>query len=857
MTNREKNAAKVLMALALASIFSGGVNVQAESINVDGGEQSYGSGEHGGFHISEGAKVSIGEATENSTFAKDATIYDKYAGIVLTNGTADIKGNVITFSGITSEVPTSNKDPALSHFAGWQDGNSTLSITANELYVGSEEKGTDRGFQFKNANNTLNVLTNKLVAYVGDGLINAQGVNGASVPSVANLGTSEQRIDHFEAHTTYGKDDWGVALLQANEGNTVNLYANTAILDGSTNEKGGVIGTGSYGTVNVYAKDLTINGNICGSYGDVSNTGETAKLKIEADTLKMEGNINVGGDGAAHGNFSRNTVIDLNIKNAVIDGNVNVYGNKGTNAKNDEDTSAVTLNFSESGAINGTIDIDGKNTDQDIGITLTGQNITLNPEEGKNAISITGINSQVTIGNGTDATDVTVNGKISVTDGAKATFADNTVVKADSTYFTGDGFINTDGGSGTVELNDSEIVITNIASGTEGLKFSDSETLNQSAKENVHADTSVQDVFIDNEGNITLQKKSDEDLAVVLKGVVIGNILTEVGNAGDTYADLKSLFFTDGAANVDAANSAANLGELAGLSHSAYSVSNLFTDSVSAHLEKRHDSDVWAQYIHNKESVDGLGLAGVRADYDATYDGIVAGIDLVNNDSFQGGVAFTYTNGSISGSNGYAYTENDADYYGISLYGRKEMAGYALLGDVTYLHGSNDITQWNNGAHITASPDVDAISLGVKALKDMKAGNGTITPYIGARYLRLNTESYTSSLGMHYDADSQNLFLIPVGVNYSTTIQNGAWSIRPVIGVGYVWNLGDRTNDQTVSLGNGVSSFSYDTTDAGSLIAKIGIGAEKGNYAFGVGYEYQDGSTVSADKWTVSASMRF
>lgn len=855
MTNREKKAAKVLMALALASIFSGGVSVQAESITVNSGEQSYGAGEYGGFHISGEAKVSIGEETENSTFAKDTTdetLGNLHAGIVITNGTADIKGDVITFSGITSDVPTSGNDLALSQFAGWQNGNSTLSITANELYVGSEEKGTDRGFQFKNANNTLNVLTNKLVAYVGDGLINAQGIDG----SVANFGTSDHRIDRFEAYTTYGKDDFGVAILQANEGNTINVYANTMILDGSTNEAGGVIGSGSYGTVNIDAKDLTIDGNICGSYGTVNNTGEKAEFNIKADTLKMTGDINIGSINGTNSNFSRDTILNLDVKNAVIDGDVNVYGNEGKKS-NDADESKVNLNFAESGTINGTINIDGQTDNREAGITLTGQNITLNPEEGKNAISIAGTKSQVSIGNGTDATDVTVNGKISVTDGATATFADNTVVKADSTYFSGDGFIYTDGGSGTVNLNNSEIVITNIASGTTGLKFSDSEELNQDAKENVHADTSVQDVIIDNNGNITLQKKSDEALAEALKGVVIGNILTEVGNAGDTYADLKSLFFTDGTANVDAANSAANLGELAGLSHSAYSVSNLFTDSVSAHLEKRHDSDVWAQYIHNKESVDSLGLAGVRADYDATYDGIVAGIDLVNNDSFQGGVAFTYTNGSISGSNGYAYTENDADYYGISLYGRKEMAGYALLGDVTYLHGSNDITQWNDGARITASPDVDAISLGVKALKDMKAGNGTITPYIGARYLRLNTESYTSSLGMHYDADSQNLFLIPVGVNYSTTIQNGAWSIRPVIGVGYVWNLGDRTNDQTVSLGSGVSSFSYDTTDAGSLIAKIGIGAEKGNYAFGVGYEYQDGSTVSADKWTVSAAMRF
>ena len=95
----------------------------------------------------------------------------------------------------------------------------------------------------------MTILADEIVAYVGDGFINAQGTDGSSK---VLIGTETNRIKQFEAHTTYGKDDYGVALLQANEG----------------------IGSGGWGTVIVDANKLTIDGNICGTYGKMSNAGK-------------------------------------------------------------------------------------------------------------------------------------------------------------------------------------------------------------------------------------------------------------------------------------------------------------------------------------------------------------------------------------------------------------------------------------------------------------------------------------------------------------------------------------------------------------------------------------------------------
>lgn len=837
MTNREKKAAKVLMALALASIFSGGVNVQARC-DLGGVDDTV---------IFENNQLISGSEVQNVTL-KDRQPDEETLNHVFW-GNAEITNSEI--SGNSLKADGAQGGAAYFYSVAGDSTKNKVSIDGGSIHDNS-------------------------VSYENTGEYTGQGVLGGAV----FVKGSEATFKDVEIYNNSAKGSNAVGMGGA-------IYVDSTI-SGDTNY---------VGVVNFeITKDLTYYGNevegskkyFVDTYGNYANTaggflyldrGAKANFDISSGatlTIGKEGETSENVDTIASaikgssGSYEENVITKTGEGTLTINSTLNNY--HGTLHVN-EGTMNVTQSWNTSGEV---IVADGAVLNLAGTTTLKTQNETIEyfDDKGeKHEIMLPTKNAALSVEEGAsfktdklevnDSASLSVSGDVSfdsltLKDDGSATFTSSATIHADASKLGDGSLISVENSDKLTLAEGSTISLSNMEKGKTYSIVSDADfDLN-----NVHLES---DNFIQNlvkDGNeIKISDTNKTVLEALGFTTAMDGVIAAAGDAGSgkAYDYFQSIAKSDDAIAVKQGkvDSLTNLGELAGLSHSAYSVSNLFTDSVSAHLEKRHDSDVWAQYIHNKESVDGLGLAGVRADYDATYDGIVAGIDLVNNDSFQGGVAFTYTNGGISGSNGYAYTENDADYYGISLYGRKEMAGYALLGDVTYLHGSNDITQWNNGARITASPDVDAISLGVKALKDMKAGNGTITPYIGARYLRLNTESYTSSLGMHYDADSQNLFLIPVGVNYSTTIQNGAWSIRPVIGVGYVWNLGDRTNDQTVSLGNGVSSFSYDTTDAGSLIAKIGIGAEKGNYAFGVGYEYQDGSTVSADKWTVSASMRF
>lgn len=263
-----------------------------------------------------------------------------------------INADTLYFASVKDNKTPADKLAGTSYFSAVQTGDSSLTINVKKLLIGKDSTSADRGFQMKNDNNKLTIFAEEVKAYVADGFINAQGKNGTSE---VLIGTAEKRIKHFEAHTTYGKDDYGVALLQANEGNTVSLYADEAILDGSTGPVGGVIGSGGWGTVIVDANKLTIDGNICGTYGEMSRPGKELTLSVKAGTLDMTGSINVGNEGAGHSNFDRNTTVKIEADVLNLKGDIKVDNKKRTGSTEVGNVSAVNLTVNKAANITGTI----------------------------------------------------------------------------------------------------------------------------------------------------------------------------------------------------------------------------------------------------------------------------------------------------------------------------------------------------------------------------------------------------------------------------------------------------------------------------------------------------------------------
>lgn len=608
--------------------------------------------------------------------------------------------------------------------------------------------------------------------------------------------------------------------------------------------------------------------SVSGSY----QGGEDAPTVANVQISGKNGVILDGLVGIADTRNNDNGTTEVNISSA--DGNVMVRGDKGA-IFTTEDISG-THNFNIAGTTV-TLTSEGGNLDggHRAAVELNGTKTALNIHADKTFISVgnasdTGNALYLTNGSKTEFAgkedgshgDVYIDGYVTVKDGAKATFADNTTTHVDGKYLanTEKSFITADNDSSVSFKDNTYFVIDHAQTGE--LNFSKNDSINQDFKNminggRVSTDNLLQNVTLNTEtGEMTVGIVTKDKAAELLGGSALTNVALA---ATEKNMDSVTALITNNASDTDAVKaalkSAAGLSGLANVAHGTYTMNGLFSDAVSGHLMNRQDQDVWAYGFHSKENVNGLSFGG---DYDAQYNGVTAGVDLYKNGGTTAGVALTYGDSNVSGSNGFATTKSDSDYYGASIYGRFDRGSYALLGDISYMKGDHDVTQVNSGKTITASPDSDSISVGVKALKDYAAGeNGTLTPYVGLRYLRLSTDDFTASNRLHYVGDDQDLVIVPVGVNYTASISHGKWSVHPYAGIGYVWTAGDRSADQTVVVPGGADSFSYDTADSSSFIARVGVTTDCDDMSYGIGYSWQKGDSVSNNAWTLSASYHF
>lgn len=757
---------------------------------------------------------------------------------------ADMNHPSKTFKGLNAFIV--NNSPNLSA------ASSTGVIEASSGYFISFDKV--KNINLGSADNVLNNAGPVIHGFSGS--VSISGADNLNIYADGN-GIMAQRCDH--------PDSTGAGLVDI-QANNINIHTNALSVHSAIFKTPGQNDVKDATSINLDAKDSVYiestgdsalwiddngkNGNadisikagnnidiIGNMYGSVINRNGSGQSTL--NIISTRGNVTI--QGAAYGFFSgaAQSIGNIELESTISGKTVNIGADKISGV-------GVYLNNTRS-------------------LKLQGDTINIS---GAAALNVQG-GSQLTIGDddGTTKTDVNLNGYARILNGGNVNVNNNTTIHVDSKYLTENTpFIGTRAyfsdnkpcPVGDLTMNQgSSIVIDNIDTDpNKKLWFSDNSELNNKIKDQVRTNNLLQDVIFAADGKMIIDTVDKAEAAKLLGGFALTNVALY---ATENNMDGVTALITNNASDTDAVkaalNSVAGLSGLANVAHGTYTMNGLFSDAVSGYLINRQDQDVWAYGFHSKENVNGLSFG---ADYDAQYNGIAAGVDLYKNGGTTAGVALTYGDSNVSGSNGLAATRSDADYYGASIYGRFDRGSYALLGDISYMKGDHDVTQQNSNTTITASPDSDSISVGVKALKDYAAGeNGTLTPYVGLRYLRLSTDDFTASNGLHYVGDDQDMVIIPVGVNYTASISHGKWSVRPYAGIGYVWTAGDRSADQTVMLGGKADSFSYDTADSSSFIARVGVTTDCDDMSYGIGYSWQKGDSVSNNAWTVSASYHF
>ena len=766
-----------------------------------------------------------------------------YVGLYVSSEEKVVKGDNIDFESKNAATNNSSSTPGINSFAAAITGGGSLTINASNLNIGTNDNGGgDRGIRLVGENNKLVINADNIKAYTGDEFVHVR--KGAN--SVATITTNT-----FYGKTGWGKDDYGVALLQANEGGTINFNAKVAEFDGPTNDAGGVMGSGGWGTINTTVDNLKINGNLCGTYGSLGGAQYEDKvfdLTVKAGLLDMQGNVNAGSMNRTNSNHSRTTNVTVTATdaNSIIKGNLNAYEKGNITVKGSSlDGVANIYDVTTTGAPKGTINLTFNSLNT---WTLTGASSVTSATFGEGS-------SLVIDGTKFTGNDYAITGKVSMDPTA------NLVIKnsnPNTNYKVVKGENNIS--DSNLSYNRTELVAVENTNGVYEVEFKSVDKASDAEL------TSAQNKAVAATGGDALAAPG------IIKGAIgsdapagakdLVSAITSSDASIDQKAAMVNAVAKIGEAGGTTANAASVVNNVTGITTQRMSFTNVSTTPQGGHgkVERKYKSGagVWAQYMHGKDKVEDMPSAGGANSYDSQYNGAVIGYDFKEVGKTHTGISFNYGEGDSHSKNSIVSTRNDFDFWGVGVYTSIMNDDTNLIFDINYNKSDADVKQIVAGHEVTVNPNTTSFSIGVKAEKLIQNGPVQIVPYAGARFLTIDTDEYTSSAGSVYNPERQNIWLIPVGVSLrQENVYENGWKVTPKADLSYIWALGDTDSSMTVTTGAASDPIAYTVMDDGSFLGTVGVEAEKGNWTYGLSYSYQKGEYQRSDKWFVDVRYSF
>ena len=243
-------------------------------------------------------------------------------------------------------------------------------------------------------------------------------------------------------------------------------------------------------------------------------------------------------------------------------------------------------------------------------------------------------------------------------------------------------------------------------------------------------------------------------------------------------------------------------------------------------------------------------IYGEGAGYEADIYGAVLGFDYTAACGGVLGLAFNV--GQADGNSvgiGSAKVENDADFYGVSLYAAQTFGDFNVKADLGYTQVKNDLKM--NGVTKTwkESQDADVITFGVGTEYLVKAGALNVVPHAGIRMTRIDLDD--SKYGAEYE--TMTVYQMPLGVAFSGTFDTNGWKVAPMVDVSVVPTFGDK--DAEAKYFGGVKDV-VRVVDSNPIRATLGVEAQTGAWTFGVNYGLTAGSDDRLNN-SFNANLRY
>ena len=264
---------------------------------------------------------------------------------------------------------------------------------------------------------------------------------------------------------------------------------------------------------------------------------------------------------------------------------------------------------------------------------------------------------------------------------------------------------------------------------------------------------------------------------------------------------------------------------------------------------------VWLTPMYKSVDSDGFGAQGGSYGADVDLSGVAFGTDTVNG-NMRFGAVFNIGSGDTEGKGLGNGLKDEFDYYGFGIYSAMGFGNFALVGDASMTVISHEV----EGLGLKGKADTTAVTMGLTGQYTVATPMVDVTPHLGARFIRLNTDSYdlVSADGVlaTTDFDVQNVFSVPLGVTLSKAFVAGGWNLAPSADLTIAFNTGD-TEAKSSNQFTGIKAYEYSTEvlDEVQYGLTVGLGAQYG--AFGTSFGINYTGSENTDAFGVNAQARY
>ncbi len=379
-------------------------------------------------------------------------------------------------------------------------------------------------------------------------------------------------------------------------------------------------------------------------------------------------------------------------------------------------------------------------------------------------------------------------------------------------------------------------------------------------------------VLTPKEGNILYETelKRAEDVFVGFYGNSWMNMLYQSGENHTESADKTARFLSrmgeygrygiaSASQAVDVGNQAMALAATAGVYNVALDSSKLMNRSLERRMTLADNFDrtkgltVWADVFGTTNQADSLyGDGG----YDMDLYGGVLGADVEVVPGAVLGAALTVGTGDGGSKDAAIDVDNDADFFGLSVYGSHRIGNCNGMIDIGWMHTKSDLSATAFGMSIGDEVKADAFTIGFGAEHLMKFGSVNVVPHVGIRWTRLDVDGYEGAFKT--DDDTMNIFTLPIGVAFSGNLNAGGWKLAPMVDLAVVPSFGDDEAESKVRWQGVSETVKTQVVDDAPFQASLGINAQNGNWTIGASYDLGVGGDDRLDNaFTVRARYAF